>query len=190
LRRRSGDDEIRVWSAGCATGEEAYSVAILFAEALGDGFAEWVKVFGTDVDLGAVAFARRGVYAEQALAGMRAPCTTAGTRTPEGDHHRGQAPPRPRRAHHRRRGDRGRAREPAAPVRSLLHDQRVEGHGPRVARKRAEAAAGASTSPPGPPASRVLVVDDDEDNRLVSQQVLIEMLHDIIGRGAVGPPHP
>ena len=42
---------IRVWVPGCASGEEAYSVAIVLAEALGpDQFPERVKIYGTDVD--------------------------------------------------------------------------------------------------------------------------------------------
>ena len=68
---RTRGDELRLWSAGCATGEEAYSLAILVAEALGDdleGFS--VRVFATDLDAEAVAFARRGVYPAAALAGV------------------------------------------------------------------------------------------------------------------------
>ncbi|ADO75317.1 CheR family methyltransferase [Stigmatella aurantiaca] len=68
--KRQPDQELRIWSAGCATGEEAYSIAILAAEALGPGMpgAE-LKVFGTDVDEAAIAFARRGVYTPQQLEG-------------------------------------------------------------------------------------------------------------------------
>jgi two-component system CheB/CheR fusion protein len=62
-RRRKPDQELRIWSAGCATGEEAYSLAILAAEALGPSYpGPELKVFGTDVDEAAIAFARRGVY--------------------------------------------------------------------------------------------------------------------------------
>ncbi len=60
--KRAGE-EVRIWSAGCATGEEAFSVAIMFAEALGPAFTNFeVKIFGTDVDEAAIAYARRGVY--------------------------------------------------------------------------------------------------------------------------------
>jgi two-component system, chemotaxis family, CheB/CheR fusion protein len=56
--------ELRVWSAGCATGEEAYSIAILIAELLGDRLPQFnVRIFATDLDADAVAFARRGRYA-------------------------------------------------------------------------------------------------------------------------------
>jgi two-component system, chemotaxis family, CheB/CheR fusion protein len=54
---------VRVWSAGCCTGEEAYSLAILLAEhmeALKQGYK--VQVFATDIDSRAIAAARAGVY--------------------------------------------------------------------------------------------------------------------------------
>jgi len=55
--------EIRVWSAGCASGEEAYSLAITFAEALGiEECAKRVKIYGTDVDDEALRDARAGLY--------------------------------------------------------------------------------------------------------------------------------
>ena len=63
-----GADEIRVWSAGCASGEEAYSLAIAFAEALGiDECAKRVKIYGTDVDEEALRDARAGLYPAKAL---------------------------------------------------------------------------------------------------------------------------
>jgi two-component system CheB/CheR fusion protein len=65
------DREIRVWSAGCATGEEAYSLAILFAEALSDSLGRYnVRVFATDLDTEAVNFARRGIYSRSAVANL------------------------------------------------------------------------------------------------------------------------
>ena len=51
LAAKADDDPIRVWSAGCATGQEAYSVAMVLAEALGeDAYRERVKIYATDVD--------------------------------------------------------------------------------------------------------------------------------------------
>ena len=59
---------IRVWVPGCATGEEAYSIALLFARALGDRFESTnLCVFGTDIDPDAIAHARRGLYPEASL---------------------------------------------------------------------------------------------------------------------------
>ena len=61
-------EEIRIWSAGCASGEEAYSLAIVFAEALGiEECARRVKIYGTDVDEEALHDARAGVYSARAL---------------------------------------------------------------------------------------------------------------------------
>ncbi len=62
---RDASDPVRVWSAGCATGEEAYSVAMLLAEHVG-GMLAGVRfqVFATDLDEAAVRFARDGLYSE------------------------------------------------------------------------------------------------------------------------------
>jgi two-component system, chemotaxis family, CheB/CheR fusion protein len=61
-------DAIRVWSAACATGEEAYTLAILFAELLGeDEFRRRVKIYATDVDADALTRARQAVYTRDAL---------------------------------------------------------------------------------------------------------------------------
>jgi two-component system, chemotaxis family, CheB/CheR fusion protein len=60
--------ELRVWSAGCASGEEAYTIAIVLAEALGERqFRERVKIYATDADGGALAHARRAVYTRNAV---------------------------------------------------------------------------------------------------------------------------
>jgi two-component system CheB/CheR fusion protein len=68
LAERSPDDQIRIWSAGCASGEEAYTLAMVFAEALGlDRARQRVKIYGTDVDEDALAQARQGAYPESAL---------------------------------------------------------------------------------------------------------------------------
>ncbi|WP_341744471.1 EAL domain-containing protein [Azonexus hydrophilus] len=63
VARKASGSEIRVWVAGCATGEEAYSIAMLFADALGDKQEQYrVQIFATDVDDEALNVARRGVY--------------------------------------------------------------------------------------------------------------------------------
>jgi two-component system CheB/CheR fusion protein len=62
---------IRVWSAGCASGQEAYSLAILLADALGaERFRQRVKIYATDVDEEALAQARQASYTERELAGL------------------------------------------------------------------------------------------------------------------------
>ncbi|MCA9838306.1 MAG: PAS domain-containing protein, partial [Trueperaceae bacterium] len=56
-------EEIRVWVAGCATGEEAYSVAILLAEYSSlKNQRHHIQVFASDLDDSALSFARKGVY--------------------------------------------------------------------------------------------------------------------------------
>jgi two-component system, chemotaxis family, CheB/CheR fusion protein len=68
LQEKRPGEEIRIWCAGCATGEEAFSIAILLAEAMGSSFQNQdIKIFGTDVDEKAVATARRGIYPRSAL---------------------------------------------------------------------------------------------------------------------------
>ena len=59
--------DIRIWSTGTSSGEEAYSAAILFCEALGEeDYVKRVKIYATDVDEGALAKARGG-YSERDL---------------------------------------------------------------------------------------------------------------------------
>lgn len=56
-------EPVRVWSAGCSTGEEAYSLAILFHEVLEETHLHRdVKIFATDVDARALELAGKGVY--------------------------------------------------------------------------------------------------------------------------------
>ena len=54
---------IRVWVPGCSTGEEAYSIAMILLEALGDRTNK-VQIFATDIDRKAIEYARKGVYPE------------------------------------------------------------------------------------------------------------------------------
>ena len=63
-RREEGIPRLRLWSAGCSTGEEPYSLAILVDRLLPDR-AHWsVTILGTDVDPVALATAERGLYRE------------------------------------------------------------------------------------------------------------------------------
>jgi two-component system CheB/CheR fusion protein len=63
LDRKGAGNEVRIWVPACATGEEAYSIAILMKEAMDQrGVAFHVQIFGTDIDDSAVAFARLGRY--------------------------------------------------------------------------------------------------------------------------------
>ena len=68
LRARPRDASIRIWSAGCSSGEEAYSLAMLLADALGpDQFCERVKIYATDVDEDALGQGRAASYTDEAV---------------------------------------------------------------------------------------------------------------------------
>ncbi len=64
-------DKFRVWVPGCSTGEEAYSIGILFAEAMRESNdRREFQIFGTDIDMNALRQARTAIYADAALEGM------------------------------------------------------------------------------------------------------------------------
>ncbi|GAC1549239.1 MAG: hypothetical protein NVS2B7_25280 [Herpetosiphon sp.] len=66
---RTHDHKLRIWSAGCATGEEPYSLAILLSEVLGPERGDFsIKIFATDLDTDAILFARSGIYPAAAIA--------------------------------------------------------------------------------------------------------------------------
>lgn len=70
LKDKNDDATIRVWVAGCSTGEEAYSLAICLLEALADRNRDvLVKIFGSDLSDRAIETARAGLYAESELGG-------------------------------------------------------------------------------------------------------------------------
>jgi two-component system, chemotaxis family, CheB/CheR fusion protein len=71
LAAKGPADPIRIWSAGCASGEEAYSLAIALAEQLGvDELRQRVKIYGTDIDEGALTVARHATYNPKSVAGL------------------------------------------------------------------------------------------------------------------------
>ncbi|MGB7442538.1 MAG: CheR family methyltransferase, partial [Coleofasciculaceae cyanobacterium] len=66
LSEKSEHEQIRIWSAGCASGEEAYTLAILMAEMLGgEQFRQRVKIYATDVDEEALTQARHATYSSK-----------------------------------------------------------------------------------------------------------------------------
>jgi two-component system CheB/CheR fusion protein len=65
------EDPVRVWSAGCASGEEAYSLAMMLAEYIGmDEFRRRVKIYATDIDEDALAQARQASYGARDVEGV------------------------------------------------------------------------------------------------------------------------
>jgi chemotaxis protein methyltransferase CheR len=63
-KRRAETRRIRIWSAGCSTGQEVYSLAMLFAESPQDWLGWTVDILGTDVSTGCVDRARSGTYSQ------------------------------------------------------------------------------------------------------------------------------
>ncbi|PCJ33341.1 MAG: chemotaxis protein CheR [Gammaproteobacteria bacterium] len=61
---------IRIWSAGCSTGEEAYSIAITLKESLPD-FDSWdIKILATDLDANVLEHGRLGVYQQERISAL------------------------------------------------------------------------------------------------------------------------
>ncbi|MEM6383246.1 MAG: chemotaxis protein CheB [Pseudomonadota bacterium] len=70
IASKDGSDPIRVWIPGCATGEEVYTICMIFADLIGGLQAfvrKKVQFFATDIDQDAIEIARRGVYPETSL---------------------------------------------------------------------------------------------------------------------------
>jgi chemotaxis protein methyltransferase CheR len=68
---RGSERALRIWSAGCSTGAEPYSLAILVREILGDALPDWrVTILGTDISAEALATARAAEYGRWALRTM------------------------------------------------------------------------------------------------------------------------
>ena len=69
LKNKDPDSLIRIWSVGCSTGEEAYSLAILFSEALNMVKKHFnIQIFASDIDAQAIDFARLGSYPDSIAA--------------------------------------------------------------------------------------------------------------------------
>lgn len=66
-RRRTGARHLRLWCAGCSTGEEAYTLAMLLTDFLPDLPIWSVEIVASDLRAGALAAARRGDYSERSL---------------------------------------------------------------------------------------------------------------------------
>lgn len=63
------NEQLRIWTPGCATGEEAYSLAMVFSEeAAAQQVAPDIQIFATDIDQEALAFAQRGFYTHAIVA--------------------------------------------------------------------------------------------------------------------------
>ena len=66
--RASGQRKLRIWSAGCSTGEEPYTLAIILKEVLGSQLSQWdIKITANDLSEDVLRAAQRGIYSEYAL---------------------------------------------------------------------------------------------------------------------------
>lgn len=73
LEKKQSGEELRIWVVGCATGEEAYSLAILFSELIAASSTPLrLQIFATDIDNDALQVARRGIYNQAAMSEMPA----------------------------------------------------------------------------------------------------------------------
>ena len=71
IAARAASRRLRLWSAGCSTGAEPYSLAILLRRLLGEDHASWgVDILGTDISAAALEAARAAVFSPWALRGM------------------------------------------------------------------------------------------------------------------------
>lgn len=69
LKSRKPDAQVRAWVVGCSTGEEAYSMAILFTEAMAKLKEHYnIQIFATDIDSQAIDYARMGIYPDSIAA--------------------------------------------------------------------------------------------------------------------------
>ncbi|MUL35170.1 CheR family methyltransferase [Gloeocapsopsis dulcis] len=71
IAQKQPNEPIRVWSAGCAAGQEIYSLLLLLAEILGiEACLERVQCYATDADAVAIQQARKGIYSELEISGI------------------------------------------------------------------------------------------------------------------------
>ena len=73
-QRKAGQKKLRIWSAGCSSGDEPYTLSIIIHEVLGHELSQWdIRITANDLSEAVLAAARQGIYSEYALRTTPAP---------------------------------------------------------------------------------------------------------------------
>jgi chemotaxis protein methyltransferase CheR len=72
MLKRGGTQRLRIWSAGCSTGEEPYSIAMTVREAVPENARHDIKILATDLDSDVLSRARNGLYGQDRVKGLSA----------------------------------------------------------------------------------------------------------------------
>ncbi len=71
LKKRAAGNDLRIWSAGCSTGEEPYTLAMIIDEFFGEEKSKWdTKILATDISSKVLEIAGKGVYGIEAAASL------------------------------------------------------------------------------------------------------------------------
>ena len=68
IKQKNNFKELKIWCAGCSSGDEPYTAAIFLLDKLRNKFKGWkIKIIGTDIDISIIEVAKRGIYSDYSL---------------------------------------------------------------------------------------------------------------------------